>query len=134
VSGEAYDPVWSPDGTLIVYTAAHDGATSLRAIRPDGRAVGLPAIETMPVAAIRARRRMASTRFLPGGRGFVFMQGSPGLQEFWLMDPTSNTTRPIARVSDAGAISTFDITPDGTRIVFDRVRESSNLVLIDRRP
>ena len=38
----------------------------------------------------------------------------------------------IARVSNAGSINTFDITPDGTRIVFDRVEERSNLVLIER--
>ena len=48
------------------------------------------------------------------------------------MDFTTNTTRLIARVSNAGSINTFDITPDGTRIVFDRVEERSNLVLIER--
>jgi hypothetical protein len=26
---------------------------------------------------------------------------------------------------------TFDITPDGTRIVFDRLRDNSDIVLID---
>ena len=29
-------------------------------------------------------------------------------------------------------IRSFDITPDGTRIVFDRRRENSNIVLIER--
>ena len=132
VSGEAYDPVWSPDGSLIVYTFDDKGGTALRAMRPDGSAVGLPVIEPMPSAAIRARRRLASTRFLPDGRGFVFTQGPPGVQDFWVMDFTTNTTRMIARVSNAGSINTFDITPDGQRIVFDRVEERSNLVLIER--
>jgi dipeptidyl aminopeptidase/acylaminoacyl peptidase len=132
VSGEAYDPVWSPDGRLIVYTADHQGGTSRRAMRPDGRAVALPAVDALPNAAIRARRRLASTRFLPDGRGFVFMQGPPGVQDFWLMDFATNTARMIARLSNPGSITTFDITPDGKRIVFDRVEERSNLVLIDR--
>ena len=35
-------------------------------------------------------------------------------------------------VSNAGSINTFDVTPDGQRIVFDRVEERSNLVLIER--
>ena len=44
----------------------------------------------------------------------------------------STSSEKIARVSNAGSINTFDITPDGTRIVFDRVEERSNLVLIER--
>jgi hypothetical protein len=62
----------------------------------------------------------------------ALVHGTPGVQDFWLMDFTTNTTRMIARVSNAGSITTFDITPDGARIVFDRVEERSNLVLIDR--
>jgi serine/threonine protein kinase/Tol biopolymer transport system component len=131
-TGDAYDPVWSPAGDLIVYTQdAEEGAT-VRAIRPDGAPLRLPAIEAMPDAAGRARRRLASTRFLPDGRGFVFMHGPPGVQTFWLMDFTTNTTRMIASLSNPSAVNTFDITPDGKRIVFDRVEERSNLVLIER--
>jgi hypothetical protein len=33
--------------------------------------------------------------------------------------------------SSAATIDAFDITPDGSRIVFDRVRENAHLVLID---
>ena len=131
VRGVAYDPVWSPDGSLIVYVADAQGGTSLRAIRPDGAAVNLPAIEAMPNPTFRARRRQASTRFLPDGRGFVFMHGPPGRQEFWLMDFRSNTTRMIAKFTNTAGINTFDLAPDGSRIVFDRVDERSNLVLID---
>ena len=62
----------------------------------------------------------------------MFMQGPPGVQDFWLMDFKTNTTRMIARLSSPGSITTFDVTPDGKGIVFDRVEERSNLVLIDR--
>ena len=34
-------------------------------------------------------------------------------------------------VDDAGTIGTFDITPDGTRIVFDRLRDHADIILID---
>ena len=34
----------------------------------------------------------------------------------------------------SGDIRTFDITPDGKQIVFDRVAENSDIVLIQRPP
>jgi Tol biopolymer transport system component len=133
VDGMAYDPVWSPDGTLIVYTEDRQGGTYLRTVRPDGQAVAVPVIERLPTLAMRSRRRMPSTRFLPDSRGLVFMQGPPGLQEMSLADFATNSVRTIAKLSKPAAITTFDITPDGNRIVFDRVEERANLVLIDRR-
>jgi serine/threonine protein kinase/Tol biopolymer transport system component len=132
LTGDAYDPAWSPKGDLIVYTADESEGVSLRAIRPDGTRVGLPAIDAMPLAVNRARHRMASTRFLPDGSGFVFLYGPPGVQTFWLMDFATNTVRMVARLSNASEITTFDISPDGSHIVFDRVQTRSNLVLIER--
>jgi hypothetical protein len=34
-------------------------------------------------------------------------------------------------LTDVTRIQSFDITPDGKQIVFDRVRENSDIVLID---
>ena len=42
-------------------------------------------------------------------------------------------SRPLTRLSYHGALGSFDITPDGKRIVFDRSRENSDIVLIERR-
>ena len=39
--------------------------------------------------------------------------------------------RQLTRLDDAGTIRTFDITPDGTQIVFDRLRDHADIVLID---
>jgi hypothetical protein len=39
--------------------------------------------------------------------------------------------RPLTRLSGGVAMRTFDITSEGKRIVFDRVRENSSIVLID---
>jgi hypothetical protein len=39
--------------------------------------------------------------------------------------------RRLTRLDDAGTISTFDVTPDGTRIVFDRLHENADIALID---
>ena len=37
----------------------------------------------------------------------------------------------VPAMSNQGALRTFDITPDGKAIVFDRSRQNSNIVLID---
>lgn len=52
-------------------------------------------------------------------------------RDFWLLDLATNKTHLLAHLRDHGAVSAFDITPDGKEIVFDRLRENSNIVLID---
>jgi len=37
----------------------------------------------------------------------------------------------LTQLSNQGALRTFDITPDGKYIVFDRSRQNSNIVLIE---
>jgi hypothetical protein len=59
------------------------------------------------------------------------MQGNASAQNFWLLDLATKKTRPLTRLSDLAAMRTFDITPDGKQIVFDRRRENSDIVLID---
>ena len=66
-----------------------------------------------------------------GGKALVFMRGFTGGQDFWLLDLTTNKTRLLAHLNNAGAMQTFDVTPDGKQIVFDRLRENSDIVLID---
>ncbi|HEX4227496.1 MAG TPA: LpqB family beta-propeller domain-containing protein [Bryobacteraceae bacterium] len=122
------DPVWSPDGSIIAYSGPNVFTlTPLMAVRPDGSSVKLP--------QIRTRRDGERLRFLPNGKGLVYMQGdgSTPWQDFWLLDLTTMKTRRLTRLNDRAAMRTFDITPDGKQIVFDRLRENSAVVLIDLR-
>ncbi|HTM87601.1 MAG TPA: protein kinase [Terriglobales bacterium] len=124
LTGQAFNPVWSPDGSLIVYTGANVGPDApLLAVRPDGTAVALP--------AIRVRRDGVRARFLPSGKGLVYMQGRSAAQDFWLLDVASKKSRPLTQLHDPSAMRAFDITADGKHIVFDRLRENSDLVLVD---
>ena len=45
----------------------------------------------------------------------------------------SPRTRPrqLTHFSDRGFLNTFDVTPDGKYLVFDRTRQNSDIVLID---
>jgi hypothetical protein len=58
------------------------------------------------------------------------LQGLPSAQNLWLLDLATMKTRELTRLDNAGAIRSFDISPDGN-IVFDRLRGNSHVVLID---
>jgi hypothetical protein len=60
----------------------------------------------------------------------VYLPRIPSL-DFWLLDFATKTPRPLTHLGNQGALRTFDVTPDGKYIVFDRSRQNSNIVLID---
>jgi len=127
VDGEALNPVWSPDGNLIVYAGAQVNVVSpLLAVRPNGDPVELPEIEVF--------RFGQRARFLPDGSGLVYMQGNGPSQDFWLLDLATMKSRRLTQLDSTATMRTFDITPDGKRIVFDRLSEDSDIVLIELKP
>ena len=97
----------------------------LLGVNPDGVPVALP--------DIKLHRDGERVRFLPNGNGLVYMQGPSATQDFWLLDLTTKKSRQVTRLNNLAAMRTFDVTPDGTHIVFDRLRENSDIVLIELR-
>jgi Tol biopolymer transport system component len=124
IAGTARDPVWSSSGDLIVYTGANVSVDApLLAIRADGARVELP--------AIRLRVEGQRYRFVPNGLALVYAQGPFPAQDFWLLDLVTKKSRQLSRLNNSAATQSFDVTADGKQIVFDRVRENSDIVLID---
>jgi Tol biopolymer transport system component len=124
VPADAFNPVWSPKGDLIVYASGFGGGggrSLLRGVRPDGTDV--------PMADVSVRNGGAH-RFLPNGLGLVYLQQIEA-KDFWLLDLATSTRRQLTNLSDRGYLNTFDITPDGKFLVFDRSRRNANVVLID---
>ena len=122
--GVLYNPVWSPDGSLIVYTHAPAGAMyPVRGISPDKAPVNLPEIIVRPEGN--------RCRFLPGGKELVVMEGEFRRQNFWRVELATGRRRQLTDLKTGFLMKDFDVSPDGTQIVFDRVRENSDIVVID---
>jgi len=122
IDGAYVNPAWSPKDDLIIYgdRSSLIGQMELRAVRRNGTNVPLPQVMVRP----------GGYRFLPNGTRVVYLPRIQS-QEFWLLDITTGKQHPIVQLADRGAIRTFDITPDGNSIVFDRSRQNSNIVLIE---
>jgi Tol biopolymer transport system component len=124
VAGQALNPVWSPDGSLIVYAGTNVRTFApLLAVHPDGSSVDLPRISL--------RRLGERVRFSPDGKSLIYMQNLQASQDFWILDLASMKSRQLTRLQNRATMRTFDITSDGKQIVFDRLRENSHIVMIE---
>ncbi len=131
VGGVNLNPVWSPDSRFIVYAEKRDGPRwLLKAITPERQPFPLPEI-TVTVGGNRYR-------FLPGGMALVVLREQGGgmwKQDFWLLDLATGSLRQLTDLRPGtGIMKSFDVSPDGKQILFDRYRENSDVVLIDLPP
>jgi TolB protein len=118
------NPVWSPDGRVILYSEGQGSATvRLRGITPDR--------EGYPLPEVWVGNSGDRYRFLPDGKSLVVSQGVLWLQNFLLLDLATGQQRPLTKLSRQLLMRSFDISPDGKQILFDRYRQNSDIVLID---
>ncbi|HEY2677352.1 MAG TPA: protein kinase [Steroidobacteraceae bacterium] len=119
------DPVWSPDGKFFLYSGADVGMRfPLRASSPDGRPYGMASL-----ILTRGARRVAFAR---DSGSLVILRGEVAHKNFWLLDPHTGIERQLTDLPADFVIGDFDISPDGSEIIFDRVEASSSIALIER--
>jgi len=125
ISGLVTDPLWAPDGRSILYRERQGPFYAVKAVSPEGAAVSLPNL-TIGVSA------SDGYRFIPGTRSLVTLEGDVTTQNFWLFDVETGARRQLTDFKSGLRIQSFDISPDGKQILFDRWREDSDIVLIER--
>jgi Tol biopolymer transport system component len=129
VDGMLFDPVWSPDGRFILYSDGSQGGptVTLRAVTPDKQPVPLPELPQVGYAGNRYR-------FLGDGKSLILMRGILWRQNFFRVDLSTGQLRQLTDLGPQYQIRSFDVSPDGKQILFDRYRENSDIVLIDLPP
>jgi Tol biopolymer transport system component len=124
VDSVSSNPVWSPDGAFILYSGTPRArSVPLRAVRPDGRPYPLPALSVDRVGD--------SYRFMPDGRTLVVKLGGLRRQDFWTFDLATGERRRLTALRPGESLPRFDVSPDGKRIVFERMEENSDVVLVE---
>jgi serine/threonine protein kinase/Tol biopolymer transport system component len=119
----SYNPVWSPDGRFIVYSEQQRaGQFEVKAITPEQAPV--PIVELQIVGFTTA----TSYRFVPDRNALIALEGVIGTsQNFFWVDLATGQRRQLTDLKAGSVIHNFDVSPDGTRIVFDRLRNNSDI-------
>jgi Tol biopolymer transport system component len=124
VDSVSSNPAWSPDGRFILYSGTPRARNApVKAVTPDGK--------PFPIPQLSVDRNGDSYRFLPDGKQLVVKQGGFRRQDFWLLDLATGARRQITRLKSGESLQRFDVSPDGKRVVFERVWENADVVLIE---
>ena len=120
------DPVWSPDGRLVVYSGADVGTTfPLRAAATDGR--------PHPLAGIMLTRGARRFAFVPDSQKLVILAGQIGHKNLAVLDLETGAKRTLAELPADFVVHDFDISATGTEVVFERIVNNSHIALIERK-
>ncbi|HET9036263.1 MAG TPA: DNA-binding protein, partial [Myxococcaceae bacterium] len=130
VDDYSLDPSWAPRGDFLVYTGTDVGTTfSLKAATATGQPHPLP--QRLTLSRGPGTRRL---RFLPDSTSLLLLRGDIGHRNLWVWDIATNALRQLTGFGREILIGDFDVSPDGREIVFERIEESSDVVVIDLPP
>jgi Tol biopolymer transport system component len=125
ISGLVTNPEWAPDGRSILYRERQGPSFTVKAVKPDGSPAAIPDL-TIGVTA------SDGYRFIPDTPSIVALLGDVPAQNFWLVNLNTGVRRQLTAFKSGHRIRSFDISSEGKQILFDRWREDSDVVLIDR--
>jgi len=130
----ALDPAWAPREQLLVFSGMDPGTTfPVKAITSVGQPYEIPELMlsrggALGVTQVGARR----LRFLPGQAALVVLRGDIQHKNLWAWELTTGSWRQLTNFGRDIVIGDFDVSPDGSLVVFERVQEHSDIVVIDR--
>jgi len=123
------DPAFSPDGSFLVYRSGETGPShALKAVKANGEPHAVPDL-ILPRGSNRFVFVPAGT--LSAGPGLVVLKGELLRKNFWVVDLETGNERQLTDFGLDFVIHDFDVSADASEIVFDRVREDSDILLIE---
>ena len=124
VDEHSVDPVWSPDGDIVVFSGPDIGTTfPMKAVTAAAAAHTLPRM-TLTLGA----RRVA---FMPGRRALVVARGDIRHKNLWSIDLATGAEQQLTHLAPDFEMRDFDISPDGRELVLEQVQEHSDIVLLE---
>jgi Tol biopolymer transport system component len=118
------DPVWSPDGDIVVFSGPDIGTTfPINAVKADSSAHALPKL-----TLTRGARHVS---FMPGRRTLVVARGDLQHKNLWLIDLETGAEYQLTNLAADFEMRDFDISPDGRELVLEQVQEHSDVVLLE---
>ena len=118
------DPTWSPDGEHVVFSGPDVGTTfEVKARKADGSPYPFPRL-----TLTRGARHLA---FMPGRRSLVVLRGELQHKNLWLIDLETSAEQQLTDLAPDFTVRDFDISPDGSELVLERVQQHSDIVLLE---
>jgi Tol biopolymer transport system component len=88
--------------------------------------VGGSPMRTLPISGSHTARVV---RWSPDGHAVAFIDGAGGASNIWVQALDGSPARKLTNFSE-GRITTFDWSPDGTRLAWTRVDELRDVVTL----
>ena len=124
VAEHSVDPVWSPDGDIVVFSGPDIGTTfPIKAVKADASAHALPKL-----MLTRGARHVS---FMPGQRALVVARGDLQHKDLWVVDLETGAEHQLTNLAPDFEMRDFDISPDGSELVLEQVQEHSDIVLLE---
>jgi Tol biopolymer transport system component len=123
----SFNPVWSPDGRFIVYAEqVSPGQFAVKAITPDRAPIPIAELQLVGL------NTSVKYRFLPDGKELIVLDGlRGGPQNFFRVDLASGHRYQLTDLTASSVIQNFDVSPDGAEIVLDRIKNNTDIVLMN---